>query len=202
MATEKGVDDTQFKEAFTALKRTVAEKVTGILSSWEKLSKEEIRVWLSTFRDDLIGMNQPFIAAGHAFRVLDQASINITEEGRIKNGKMPDDAQYRKAVDAMENGDLRAKTKVAFHNLSGVGGVEVDADKAVVLLEERAKDKDSEAKWMLGLCYEHGKGTERDIERAEKLYGESSKAGNAVGEFLSNNGKYNRGSGVMRVNSS
>ena len=89
------------------------------------------------------------------------------------NEKMSDEARYREAVHAMECGDERAKTRVAFYKLSGRGGAEVDADEAVALLEERVKDKDDEAMWMLGLCCEFGTGTEQNIERAESLYWQS-----------------------------
>ena len=70
-----------------------------------------------------------------------------------------DEAQYRKAVHAMESGDESAKTEVAYYKLSGCGGVEIDAAGAVALLEERKKEADCEAKWMLGLCCEYGVGT-------------------------------------------
>ena len=111
-----------------------------------------------------------------------------------------DEVQYMEDVHAMESGDERAKTKVAFFKLSGCGGVEVDADEAVALLEERVKDRDGEAMWMLGLCCEYGMGTEQDIERAVKLYGECCEGGNVVGEFLMKNDKGGRGRGVMKVN--
>ena len=111
-----------------------------------------------------------------------------------------DEAQYREAVQAMESGVERAKTQVAYFKLSGCGGVKVDADGAVALLEERVKDRDYEAKWMLGLCCEYGMGTEQDSERAVRLYGECCEGGNVVGEFLMKNGKRERGTGVMIVN--
>ena len=123
----------------------------------------------------------------------------IAREKRRRRRKR-DEAQYREAVCAMKNDDERAKTKVAFNKLSGSGGVEVDADGAVALLEERAKDKNCEALWMLGLCCEYGIGTEQDIERAEKLYRKSSEGGNVVGEFLMKNDEGGRGTRVMKVN--
>ena len=101
---------------------------------------------------------------------------------------------------AMKSGDERAKTKVAYFKLSGRGGVEVDVDGAVALLEERVKEGDCEAMWMLGICCEYGIGTEQDIQRAEKLYRESSGGGNVVGEFLMKNSKGGRGTRVMKVN--
>ena len=70
------------------------------------------------------------------------------EKGKRTSKEILDAAQYREAVSAMEKGDMKAKTKVAYFKLSGVGGVEVDEDEAVVLLEERAKDGDNEAMWI------------------------------------------------------
>ena len=117
-----------------------------------------------------------------------------------------DEVKFKVTAHAIESGDDSAKTKVAYCKLSGRGGVEVDADGAVTLLEERIKDSDCEAQWMLGLCCEYGIGIEQDIQRAEKLYRESCEGGNVVGEFLlkndnwSWNGKGGRGTGVMKVN--
>ena len=107
--------------------------------------------------------------------------------------------QFREVVHAMESGNERAKTKVAFFKLSGRGGVEVDAERAVALLEERVKEGDCDAKWMFGLCCEYGIGTGQDIERAEKLYGECNEGGSVVGEFLMKNSGGGRGTGVMIV---
>ena len=120
-----------------------------------------------------------------------------------KEGKkgVADEAQYREAVGAMEKGDESAKTSVAYFKLSGLGGAKVDMEGAVALLEERVKEGDCEAKWVLGLCCEYGMGIEQDIERAEELYRESCEGGNAVGDFLMKNGEGGRGSGVMKVNS-
>ena len=118
-------------------------------------------------------------------------------EGRKKMNNQ----QFKEAVRAMKGGDDKAKTRVAYFKLSGRGGTEVDADEAVVLLEERVKDGDCEAKWMLGLCCEFGKGTEQDVKRALKLYRESCEGGNVVGEFLMKNIRGGRGTGVMKVNS-
>ena len=122
-------------------------------------------------------------------------------DGERTSKEISDAAQYREAVSAMENGDSSAKTKVAYYKLTGLGGVEVDEDEAVVLLEERAKDGDNEAKWMLGLCYEYGIGIEQDIKRAELLYQQSKEGGNVVGKFLLENSEGGRGTKVMKVNS-
>ena len=119
----------------------------------------------------------------------------MTEEQRS------DVIQYRESVHAMDSGDEGAKTKVAFFKLSGRGGVKVDAEGAVALLEEREKEGDCKAKWMLGLCCEYGIGTAKDIERAKKLYRESNAGGNIVGEFLKKNAKGGRGTGLMIVSS-
>ena len=107
--------------------------------------------------------------------------------------------EYRDVLHAVEGGDNKAKTKLAWYKLSGCGEAEVDEDGAVKLLEELVKDKDAEAMWMLGLCYEYGRGCEQDLTRAEQLYALSRDSGSEIGKFLSENGKYGRGSGVMKV---
>jgi len=112
-----------------------------------------------------------------------------------------DEAQRKEAERAMEKGDESAKTKVAYYKLSGRGGAEVDVEGAVALLEDRAKEEDCEAKWLLGLCCEYGIGMEQNTERAEVLYRESCEGGNAVGWFLKENDFWGRGSGVMKVES-
>ena len=86
------------------------------------------------------------------------------------------------------------KTKQAWLMLSGLEGVDVDEDGAVALLEERVKDRDTDALWMLGICYGYGIGIEQDIEQAEKLYQQSRDGGNEIGKFLVSRG---RGSGNM-----
>ena len=112
-----------------------------------------------------------------------------------------DDDQYGQALRTMNEGNEKSKTKVAFYKLSGRGGAEYDADGAVVLLEERVKDKDIEAMWMLGLCYEYGIGTEQDIKRAGSLYIQSRDGGSIVGKLILENGAYERGSEKRRIES-
>ena len=91
------------------------------------------------------------------------------------------------------------KTKQAWLMLSGLGGVDVDEDGAVALLEERVKDRDTDAMWMLGICYEFGIGTEQDIKQAEKLYQQSSDGGNEIGIFFATHEDVGRGSGNVRM---
>ena len=105
-------------------------------------------------------------------------------------------------LNRMKNGDNKAKTKIAWFQLSGHAGVPIDEDNAVALLEERVKDKDPEAMWLLGLCYEYGLGCEQDLTRAEYLYWNSCECGNDVGEFLDGNGRHDRGTGKMIARSS
>ena len=108
--------------------------------------------------------------------------------------------EYKEVLSAVERGEESAKTKLAWYKLSGMGGAKVDVGGAVKLLEERVKEKDGEAMWMLGLCKEYGRGIERDIEGAEKLYEESKEAGNEIGEILVKKGGWRRGSGKMGIN--
>ena len=110
---------------------------------------------------------------------------------------------YKDAIDAVERGDGSAKTKLAWYMLSGRGGADVDADGAVALLEERVKEGDAEAMWMLGVCCEFGIGTDNDIGRALILYGKSSEGGNMIGSLLMKNeymwGRNERGKGILRM---
>ncbi len=109
---------------------------------------------------------------------------------------MNDKEEYKEVVEAVKEGNKEAKTKLAFFLLSGCGGAQIDEDRAVVLLEERVKDKDAEAMWMLGLCYEYGMGCETSVEKAEALYKRCCDGGNAIGKLLVENGEGNeRGSG-------
>ena len=112
-----------------------------------------------------------------------------------------EEAEYKEILRAVEGGDNKAKTKLAWYKLSGRGGAEVDEEGAVALLEERVKDKDVEAMWMLGLCYEYGMGVEQDLERAEELYKESSDGESEIGKFLDVFGRDERGSGMMNASS-
>ena len=108
---------------------------------------------------------------------------------------------YKEILAAFERGDNSAKTKLAWYKLSGDGSVDVDVDEAVALLEERVAEGDLEAMWMLGICNEFGIGTEQNIERAEKLYKQSSDGGNEIGNILMENKseEYERGCGYLKI---
>ena len=101
----------------------------------------------------------------------------------------------------MDFSSYSTNTRLAFYMLSGCGDINIDAEKAVVLLEGCVKENDDEAMWMLGLCCEYGLGTEPNTQRAALLYNQSCEAGNIVGEFLCQNGEGVRGSGMMKVES-
>ena len=113
-----------------------------------------------------------------------------------------DKEEYKQVVEAVKEGNKEAKTKLAWFLLSGYGGVQIDEDRAFDILNERVKDRDAEAMWMMRLCYEYGMGCETSDEEAEALYKRSREGGNAIGVFLVENGERNeRGSGVMKVKS-
>ena len=104
--------------------------------------------------------------------------------------------EYKRVVRAVEGGDNAAKTRVAWFKLAGLWGCELDEDGAVALLEERVKDRDGTAMWMLGLCCEYGMGIEQDVERAEELYKQSRERKNVIGRWFARNRSGKRGSGV------
>ena len=97
--------------------------------------------------------------------------------------------RYQQAVDALDGGDESAKTTIAFYKLTGYGGVTIDAEEAVALLRERVDDGDAQAMLLLGLCTEHGIGTEKDVELAKGLYSFSAEAGVPVAVLLLTNEK-------------
>ena len=49
---------------------------------------------------------------------------------------------YDAVLKAVELGQQKAKTQLAWYKLRGHAGAKIDFDEAVVLLEERVKDKD------------------------------------------------------------
>ena len=194
--TEKGgdsftLDETQYKEAVHAMKLAVAEKLTKVLGSWDSLSKEDLRRRITLIRDELVG-NSDTENNETTKLIVDVDSITAEKQVRLDE---TDEMVFREVVHATE----RAKTKVAYNKLSRCGGVKVDVEGAVVLLEEQARKGDSEAMWMLGLCYEFGMGVEQNTDRADSLYQGSYERENVVGEFLRKNSRGERGSGVMSV---
>ena len=110
-------------------------------------------------------------------------------------------SDYEAVLSAVEKGEESTKTELAWYKLCGHGGATKDVDEAVILLEERVKAGDGEAMWMLGLCKEYGNGTVQDMEGADKLYKQSSEAGNEIGKFLALNSFRGSLSGGMRINS-
>ena len=83
--------------------------------------------------------------------------------------------------------------------LEGSHGMARDADAAVALLEEKVKDGDAEAMWMLGVCCEFGMGTKQDVERAEKLYERGAEQGNATAMLLTDKLKNKKGRGCTQM---
>ena len=83
--------------------------------------------------------------------------------------------------------------------LEGSHGMARDADAAVALLEEKVKDGNAEAMWMLGVCCEFGMGTEQDVERAEQLYEHAAEKRNAAAKLLLGKLKNKNGRGCTQM---
>ena len=94
-------------------------------------------------------------------------------------------------------------TTTARWMLEGSHGMARNADAAVALLEEKAKDRDAEAMWMLGVCCEFGLGAEQDVARAEQLYKRAAELGSSTAQLLTGKlkNKNGRGSTQMVINS-
>ena len=91
-------------------------------------------------------------------------------------------------------------TKEARWMLEGSHGMARNTKAAVAVLEERVKDGDAEAMWMLGVCCEFGMGTEQDVERAEQLYQRGAEQGNATAKLLIYELKNKNGRGCAQMN--
>ena len=83
--------------------------------------------------------------------------------------------------------------------LEGSHGMARDADAAVALLEEKAKDRDAEAMWVLGVCCEFGMGTEQDLIRAEQLYNRAAELGSSPARLLTFDLKNTNGRGSTQM---
>lgn len=77
-----------------------------------------------------------------------------------------------------------AAAQKALSMLEGCRKTARDAEAAVAVLKQAAKARDSEATWMLGVCFEYGVGTEQDISRAEQLYQIAKKQQNPSAALL------------------
>ena len=84
--------------------------------------------------------------------------------------------------------------------LEGSHGMARNTKAAVAVLEERVKDGDAEAMWMLGVCCEFGMGTAQDAERAEQLYERAADKGNETAKLLTGKLKNNNGRGCTEMN--
>ena len=83
--------------------------------------------------------------------------------------------------------------------LEGSHGMARDAEAAVALLEEKVKDGDIKALWMLGVCCEFGMGTEQGVARAEQLYKRGAALGNATTKLLMDKLKNRNGRGCTQM---
>jgi len=129
-----------------------------------------------------------------------QNSTSNTEPTPVKVEAIEDpwkDLQYEEVKKAVEGGDESSKTKLAWLKLSCRGGAELDEEGAVALLEERAKEGDDEAMWMLGVCNEYGIGVDQNAEHAVSLYKQSREKGNDIGKFFAEHGNSGKGSNKL-----
>ena len=88
----------------------------------------------------------------------------------MKDWPISNNKRKQEAMSKRQSQEHGMTTEKARWMLEGSHGMARDAEAAVALLEERAKDGDAEAMWMLGVCCEFGMGTEQDVARAVRLY--------------------------------
>ena len=124
----------------------------------------------------------------------------MSERLRNKQQQQAQQGTQQKMSKRQKRQQTQQKGKVnAQWMLEGSHGVERDADTAVALLEEKVKDGDVKAMWMLGVCCEFGMGTEQDVDRAEQLYKRAAEQGNATAKLLTNKLKNKNGRGCTQM---
>ncbi len=107
------------------------------------------------------------------------------------------DMNYDDLEKEVKKGNEKAKTKLAWLLLSGIG-VEKDVDRAVAILEERIRVWDADALWILGICYECGIGVEKDFEKS-RGYFKVSRMKTTLGWYFSMHRKHQRKGGEIII---
>ena len=107
--------------------------------------------------------------------------------------------QQQQEEEMMEKKKTEECVEKARWMLEGSHGMTRDADTAVALLEEKVKDRNTEAMWMLGVCCEFGIGTEQDVERAEQLFQNATQQGNTTAKLLTDKLKNKNGRGNTQM---
>ena len=109
--------------------------------------------------------------------------------------------KYRNAERSAGCKNDDAKKDLAWFLLTGRGGAKIDENRALALLNECSMNNDCEAMWMLGLCFEFGKGIEQNIKEAQLYYQRSDAGGNAIGQYLAHRTHNKLATGKMEVES-
>jgi len=109
------------------------------------------------------------------------------------------DLKYSAVKAVVENGDKDSKTILAWLKLLGLGGAVDDEVDPIELLEQRVKEDDSDAMWILGICCETGRDIDQDVKRAESLYEQSNSLGNKVGNIFRSNIICDRRKGKIKI---
>ena len=108
--------------------------------------------------------------------------------------------EYETTLEAVNEVEETTKTELAWSILAGREGNNCEQGNAITVLQERVNGEDSEAMWMLGICYEFGIGVEQSLEQAELLYHQSRRGSNRIGRFLVDNVKVSKkGTGYLRI---
>ena len=77
---------------------------------------------------------------------------------------------FREMQAAAEDGDLDAEYRLALSYANGEDGAPEDEEKAFYWFSKAADGDHIGAQFNLGLCYARGEGTEKDYDKAVKLF--------------------------------
>ena len=80
--------------------------------------------------------------------------------------------------------ECTAEKEKALLLLEGDHSTKEDACTAVAMLDRLAKEGDSDAMWILGVCHEYGMGVAQDVKAADQLYTKSAQKRNPTAKLL------------------
>ena len=96
--------------------------------------------------------------------------------------------------------ECTAEKEKALLLLEGDHSTKEDACTAVAMLDRLAKEGDSDAMWILGVCHEYGMGVAQDVKAADQLYTRSAQKRNPIAKLLVGKLKNRNGRGCLRMN--
>ncbi len=113
-----------------------------------------------------------------------QQPVNTSSTTSKEQKKMTESEWVAKKTRQAEQGDVEAMAQLGRHYLgTWMGVVNVydktgdNDDKAIYWLKKAAEQGDADSQWLLGTCYEKGRGVSRNFYEAAKWYKKAADQG-------------------------